>query len=78
MNACFLRKMATSLKSNVVLEIVLRNVQEMELFFNDIKMKIDTLHEDKVNILKLNRYLEKAEKLSLLMIEVRNEGEKLG
>ena len=69
--------MATSLKVEVVLEILKRNLQEMEIFFNDIKTNIDTIEEDKVDILKVNCYLETIEKLSVLMIQVRKEGEKL-
>ena len=69
--------MTTSLKVEVVLEIVKRNLLEMEIFFNDIKTNIDTIEEDKVDILKVNCYLETIEKLSVLMIQVRKEGEKL-
>ena len=69
--------MATNLKVEVVLEIIKRNLEEMEIFFNDIKTNIDTIEEDKVDILKVNSYLETMEKLSVLMIQVRKEGEKL-
>ena len=69
--------MARSLKVEVVLEIVKRNLEEMEIFFNDIKTNIDMIEEDKVDISKVNCYLETIEKLSVLMIQVRKEGEKL-